>query len=79
MIQPIAYFCLHLLIYSSLLKFVKNFARIYNRIMQLQNNSKKQKAKIIFMALVLSVDSRGQDETLIEFRYWNSIGGFGPF
>ena len=31
------------------------------------------------MALVLSVDSRGQDGTLIEFRYLNSKSGFWPF
>ena len=47
--------------------------------MQLQNNGKKQKTKIIFMALVLSVDSRGQDGTLIELGYFNFIRGFGPF
>ena len=79
MIQPITYSCLQLLVYSSFSKFVKNFARICNRIMQPQNNSKKQKTKIIFMALVLSVDSRGQDGTLIEFRYLNSKSGFWPF
>ena len=65
MMQPIAYSCLHLLVYSSFLKFVKNFARSYKRIMQPQNNGKKQKTKIIFITLVLSVDSRGQDGTLI--------------
>ena len=79
MIQPIPCSCLHLLVYSSYLKFVKNFARIYTRIMQPQNNSKKQKTKIIFMPLVLSVDSRGQDGTLTEFRHLNSKNGFWPF
>ena len=79
LIHSIAYSCLHLLVYSSFVKFVKNFARIFDRIMKPQNNGKKQKTKIIFITLVLSADSRGQDETLIEFRYWNSIGGFGQF
>ena len=79
MTQPIAYSCLHLLVYSSFLKFVKDFARIYDWIMQPQNNGKKQKTKIIIMALVLSVDSRGQDGTLIEFRHLNSKNGIWPF
>ena len=79
LIHSIAYSCLHLLVYSSFVKFVKNFARIFDRIMQPQNIGKKQKIKIIFVALVLSVDSRGQDGTLIEYRYLNSISGFGPF
>ena len=67
LIHFIAYSGLHLLGYSSFVKFGKNFARIFNRIMQPWNKGKIQKTKIIFMALVLSVDSRGQDATLIEF------------
>ena len=79
LIHSIAYSCLHLLVYGSFVKFGKNFARIFDRIMKPQNIGKKQKTKIIFMALELSVDSCGQDGTLIEFRFLNSKIGFGPF
>ena len=61
------------------MKFVKNLAKLFDKIMQPRNNGKKQKTRIIFMALVLSVDSHGQDGTLIEFRFLNSKIGFWPF